>query len=56
MSNSKKGNRYSEDFKKQLYELNLNGKSIPTLASEDYKKMDQQKHTNRNHFQVIILF
>jgi transposase-like protein len=34
MSNSKKGNRYSEDFKKQLYELNLNGKSVPTLASE----------------------
>lgn len=34
MSDSKKGNRYSKVFKKQLYELNLNGKSVPTLASE----------------------
>lgn len=34
MSNSKKGNRYSEDFIRQLYELSLNGKSVPTLASE----------------------
>ena len=34
VSNSKKGNRYSEDFKKQFYELNLNGKSVPTLVSE----------------------
>jgi len=34
MSDSKKSNCYSEDLKKQLYELNLNGKSVPTLASE----------------------
>lgn len=34
MFNSKKGNRYSEHFKKQLCELSLKGKSVPSLASE----------------------
>lgn len=34
MSNNKKGNRYTEDFKKQLYELNQNGSSVYKLSTE----------------------
>jgi hypothetical protein len=44
LSNSKKGNRYSEDFKKQLYELNLNGN--PFLHSQANMAFQQEQFIN----------